>query len=389
MENLTTSRETLKNTQAQLVQSEKLSAIGEFVAGVAHELNNPLTGVIGFSQMLQESGISERQQGFLDRIVGSAERCHKIVQSLLSFSRRRQPERKIISLNELVQTTVELSKYETKAASIDVTMNLAPDIPLIAADPAQIQQVFVNILNNARHAIQEKGQPGSIQVTTKLVGGKARIEFRDNGRGIPKEHLDKIFNPFFTTKPVGEGTGLGLSLSYGIIHEHGGTIAAESVAGKGAIFTIDLPLSSSAHTSPVPSAPERAAISNPPNGSRKILVIDDEENILELIQEVLTTTGHQVELATTGNAALQLVRDRDYDLIICDWKIPGLNGKQIYAELQKMDPAKARKFLFVTGNVLSPETEQFLRTERTPYLLKPFSVTQLRKTVENLLRAGS
>jgi two-component system NtrC family sensor kinase len=339
--------------------------------------------------MLQESGISERQQNFLDRIVGSAQRCQKIVQSLLSFSRRRQPERKIVSLNELIQTTVELSRYELKAINIEITMNLSPDIPPVSVDPAQIQQVFVNILNNGAHAIQEKGKSGgNIRITTKLVAGKARIEFADNGCGIPKEHLDKIFNPFFTTKPVGEGTGLGLSLTYGIIHEHGGTIVAESVAGQGATFTIDLPVTHSTQTSAVPPLPERAAISNQPNGSRKILVIDDEENILELIQEVLTTTGHRVELATTGSAALQLVRNGDYDLIICDWKIPGMNGKEIYAELQKIDPAKARKFLFVTGNVLSPETEQFLRVERAPYLLKPFSVTQLRKTVETLLNAS-
>jgi two-component system, NtrC family, sensor kinase len=377
---------TLKNTQAQLIQTEKLSAIGEFVAGVAHELNNPLTGVIGFSHMLQESGISERQQGFVNRIIGSAERCHKIVQSLLSFSRRHRPERKWVTINSLMEGVLEILKYELASGNIEVITELSPLIPALPVDPHQIQQVFLNILQNARQAIDNQQAKGRIRISTELAGDKVRITVQDNGIGISEEHLKDIFNPFFTTKPVGEGTGLGLSLSYGIIHEHGGSIRVQSHEGEGATFTIELPVISKAPEAGTQKHSDAATSTTTQSTLRKkVLVIDDEEVILELTREALASRGYHVDIAFDGETAIRHLEEDHYDVIVCDWKIPGMGGQRIYERVREINPEAVRHFVFITGDVLSQGTDQFLRKEGKMCLLKPFSVDQLRQTIDQLL----
>lgn len=377
----------LKSTQDQLVQTEKLSAIGKFVAGVAHELNNPLTGVIGFSEMLQDTGINEHQQNYLNRIIDSAERCHKIVQSLLSFSRVRRPERTSVNINQLIEATVEIFKYELPVSNIEVTSDFASNLPALLIDPHQIQLVFLNILNNARQAIESQQTSGAIHITTELVEGHVRISFRDNGPGIPNENLSQIFDPFFTTKSVGEGTGLGLSLSYGIIREHDGTITAKNNKDKGVTFIIDL------HVVSVKDKQEAVkllpAVPKIERGSaNKILVIDDEENILELIKEALAVYGYNVETVCDGETALRAVKNHSYDLIICDWKIPGISGQSIYERLREMNPQALERFFFITGDILGENAEKFLRVEKKICLFKPFSIEQFRTTVQEVLHSN-
>src|SRR5258708_26929903 len=248
-ENIKTSREelektveTLKSTQNQLIQSEKLSGIGEFVAGVAHELNNPLTSVMGFAELLQQMDMPEQSRRYLDVIFKSAKRCQKIVQSLLSFARRHAPERKVLCVNEIVESAVEILQYQMRTTNIEVSTRLDRALPLTDIDPHQMQQVFLNIINNARQAMEGQQAKGLLRITTESADGCVRINFQDNGPGIPPENLKKIFNPFFTTKEVGKGTGLGLSLCYGIVSEHGGTITPQSAPGEGATFVIELPI---------------------------------------------------------------------------------------------------------------------------------------------------
>jgi two-component system NtrC family sensor kinase len=390
-ENLTASRteiqetlKTLKDTQEQLIQTEKLSAMGEFVAGVAHELNNPLTGVIGFSQMLHESGIDERQQTYLDRIIGSAERCRKIVQGLLTFSRRHRPERRSVNIHELLDSALEILKYELLTSNIEVTTDFCNEIPLIPADPHQIQQVFLNVLNNAKQALEHAERKGTIHITTRLVNHSIRIQFQDNGPGISAQDLKNIFNPFFTTKRVGEGTGLGLSLSYGIIREHGGSITAESQSGSGALFTVDLPVTGITDSS-IERVESTEGVSSSKSGKgKKVLVIDDEESILELIQEILLDRRYRVDTAVDENSALKLLNQTQYDLVICDWKIPGSSGQSIYEHLRDSMPHTVRNFLFITGDVLGQKAEQFLQEEGKMCLLKPFSVSEFRHTIEKI-----
>ncbi|MCI0603801.1 ATP-binding protein [bacterium] len=392
-ENLKTSQsevqqamQSLKDTQAQLIQTEKLSAMGKFVAGIAHELNNPLTGVIGFSQMLQESGISEKQENLLIRIVGSAERCRKIVQSLLSFSRRYRPERKPVDVNELLESALEILNHELTTSNLQVLSNLSRDLPEIMMDPHQIRQVFLNIISNTIQATEENQDGGKLQISTQLMKDQVRIRFQDNGVGISPEDLPNIFNPFFTTKPVGSGTGLGLSLAYGIVREHGGSITAESEPGQGATFTIELPAVQIGKQTEDFPAPEPQELSQTlPSAQKKILVIDDEESILELIREALATRGFKVDTAGDGDSALELAGNNFYDLVVCDWKIPGKGGQKIYEQLRQIKPQAVERFLFITGDVLSQNAEQFLRNEAKICLLKPFSVDEFRSTIEKML----
>ena len=226
--------ETLKTTQGQLIQSEKLSAVGEFIAGVAHELNNPLATVMGFSEILKDAPVDPKYQRHLQMIFKSAERCQKIVQSLLTFARRRQPERKLISINKIITDVLEIVSYQLRTNNIEAKSELGTDLPCVVGDEHQIQQVILNLINNARQAIEAHQPSGKLTISTQSFGQTVRILVSDNGPGIAPENVSKIFNPFFTTKGVGKGTGLGLSLCYGLIQEHGGTITVASELGAGA-----------------------------------------------------------------------------------------------------------------------------------------------------------
>jgi len=378
--------QTVKATQSQLIQSEKLSAVGQFVAGVAHELNNPLTAVIGFSEILQGTETSEKNRGYLDRIAKSAHRCHKIVSSLLSFARQHPPERRLVSLQTLADDVLELLAYELRTSNITVVKDYAPDLPKTMADAHQLEQVFVNILGNARQAIEPFQREGRIIVRTRAAHGRVTIEFADNGPGIRPEHLARIFDPFFTTKPVGKGTGLGLSLVYGIIQEHGGNITARSELGHGATFAIELPVATQAPEPPALRSASASPFAAPAvaTASRTVLVIDDEEWILDLAAELLRRDGYEVETAIGGERALELLGRNKFDLIVSDWKMPGLNGVRLHEHLRATDPVAARRVLFMTGDVVSDTFQNFLRDHRLACLSKPFAIGEFRAAVARM-----
>ncbi|HUR44651.1 MAG TPA: ATP-binding protein [Candidatus Saccharimonadales bacterium] len=375
---------TLKTTQAQLVQSEKLSAIGEFVAGVTHELNNPLTSVIGFAELLQQTPVDSRSRRFLELIVDGAHRCHKIVQSLLSFARQHKPERKLVCIQELVQSAINILQYQMRTSNIEVSTDFAPDLPQVMADSHQIQQVFLNLINNARQAIEACRPKGAICITAVLADGTIRVSFKDDGPGISEENLKKIFNPFFTTKEVGKGTGLGLSLSYGLIQEHGGSIEVQSKPGEGATFIVELPVATQSElsASAAESACHRPVILN--GNNKRVLLVDDEEAILDLLRDALGQNGYELEVARDGEAALQNLRRRKYDLTICDWKMPGMNGRQLYEKLHATDPEAASRFLFMTGDVVSESTQEFFRKHKATCLEKPFSMEAFKRAVSSM-----
>jgi len=394
-ENLKTSREELeqtverlKTTQAQLVQSEKLSGIGEFVAGVAHELNNPLTTVMGFSELLKQADAKPEHERFLDMIHKSALRCQKIVQNLLSFARRHPPERKLSNLNELLTGAVEFLQYQLRTSNIEVTTQLSPDLPKALVDPHQIQQVFLNIINNARQAIEAHQPTGMIRISTELCGRFARILFKDNGPGISEANLSKVFDPFFTTKEAGKGTGLGLSLCYGIIKEHGGSVTVHSPAGQGATFVIELPLAHDAEaTAPSLEAPRRDPRRAKEGQGKRVLVVDDEESILQMVRETLAQNGFEVDIARDGETALHQLEQRPYDLALCDWKMPGINGRQVYERVAATNPGLAERIIFITGDVVSDTTQKFLAERKKVCLSKPFSLTEFRAAIDQALTA--
>jgi len=392
-ENIKTSREelektveTLKTTQNQLIQSEKLSGIGEFVAGVAHELNNPLTSVMGFAELLQQMDMPEQSRRYLDVIFKSAKRCQKIVQSLLSFARRHAPERKVLCVNEIVESAVEILQYQMRTSNIEVSTRLDPSLPLTDIDPHQMQQVFLNIINNARQAMEGHQAKGLLRITTESADGCVRITFQDNGPGIPSENLKKIFNPFFTTKEVGKGTGLGLSLCYGIVSEHGGTITPQSAPGEGAAFVIELPVAKASV-----GAVEKQATGTVPAQAmddgvgKRVLVIDDEDSILQMIREALTLHGYKVDVARDGESALRRLGQYHYDLALCDWKMPGLNGQQIYERLEVADPEMSQRVIFITGDVVNEKTQEFLRARHKVCLSKPFTLGDFRSAIDQVI----
>ena len=378
--------ETLKTTQSQLIQSEKLSAVGEFVAGVAHELNNPLAAVMGFSEMLKNAEVGEKNRRHVELIYKSAERCQKIVQSLLSFARRQAPERKPVQVNKLTEDVLEMVAYPLRTSNVKVISHFSPKLPMVLADGHQIQQVILNVINNARQAIEAHQNSGRITVTTHHDSGKVRISIHDNGPGIKPENLRRIFDPFFTTKEVGKGTGLGLSLCYGIIHEHGGHISATSEPGHGATFTIELPalnhdtdFEKKQFIGESPSTDRREGL------GKKILAVDDEEALLHMIKEELTQHSYEVTTVPNGETALRAMREKKFDLIVCDLKMPGINGRQVYERLREESPETCRRMIFVTGDIVGDQLRTFLEKEKRPCIAKPFALSELRNTIKTTL----
>lgn len=388
-EQLETTVDTLKSTQAQLIQSEKLSGIGGFIAGVAHELNNPLTSVMGFAELLEKSDIGPTYKRHIEIIHKSAQRCHKIVQALLSFARRRAPERKVVSLNGLVESVHEMLQYQLRTSNVELTLKLDPNLPQTMVDPHQLQQVLVNLVNNARQAIELYQPKGWIRITTASKGDRIQVIVQDSGPGIPEENLSKIFDPFFTTKEVGKGTGLGLSLCYGIINEHGGTITPRSRPGEGATFTIELPIAQNiaeaAIENPVPAIDTSLVREGT---GKKVLVIDDEEAILQMVREALTPRGYEVDTASDGESGLERARERSYDVALCDWKMPGLNGEQVYERLRSINPALSSRIIFITGDVVSERTQKFLEQQNKICLPKPFTISEFRAAIKKVLSAA-
>jgi len=385
--------ETLKATQAQLIQSEKLSAVGQFVAGVAHELNNPLTSVIGFSDLLSQTETNEKIRPHLELIAKSAHRCHKIVQSLLSFARQTAPERRLVQLGAVVDDVLEIMAYDLRTSNVKIVREFAEGLPPIMGDPHQLQQVFVNILGNARQALEPFRRDGQIVIRARVAEGMVRLEFQDNGPGIRPENLSRIFDPFFTTKPVGKGTGLGLSLSYGLIQEHGGKIRVESKPGDGATFIIELPIATapSALVGGAPTARSRAIRAALAAGvaGKSVLIVEDEEWIITLTEELLRHEGYHVVSATNGEKALEAMHRLKFDVIVSDWKMPGMNGIQFYEHLLQHDPAAAARTIFMTGDVINSTFEDFLRRHGKGCLTKPFAIEEFREAVANVAGPGA
>jgi PAS domain S-box-containing protein len=382
--------EALAAAQTRLVQSEKLAAIGELVAGVAHELNNPLGAVMLYAQLLQQKGAAPAMQRDLDRIVEQAQRASNIVQSLLDFARQRAPVRKPVQTEELVHNSLALIRYELTTHNVTSQVEVVGDIPATMADPHQIQQVLVNLFNNAYQAMSKAHGGGTLVVTLShgpsLYLGEpgatpvVRVAIADSGPGIDPGLLARIFDPFFTTKEPGDGTGLGLSVAHGIVSEHKGAIWAESETGQGSTFFVELPL-----LAPPEPLQVEALLQPSPAPPARLLVIDDEPAVRETLARVLEDSGYQVDTVADGSAALERLRLRAYDLILCDMRMPGLSGPAFYEAVLAYDPAVAARILFSTGDVVSAATRKFLDTYAVPVLAKPFTIEMLLQAVEERL----
>jgi two-component system NtrC family sensor kinase len=368
-----------KRLRQQLLQSEKMIAVGQLVAGVAHEINNPLTGVMGYSQLLLARDIDDQAKKDAEGIYREAERATRIVRHLLSFARMHQPERRPVDINATLRESVELKAYELRVNNILLETDLDAGLPMTNADPHQLQQVFLNLITNAEQAMLEDRGSGLLKISTQLAGDKIRIVFADNGPGIPAGMRDRVFDPFFTTKDVGKGTGLGLSVCYGVAEDHGGSVWAEPTQDRGATIIMELPVVAAG---PVQEEQEKHDIRKQLG---KILLVDDEAAIRQVLTETLRQAGHDVETARNGEVALRMLKQKHYDCIVSDVKMPGMDGPALHRAVQKIDPVVAGSFIFISGDTVSPETSSYLEHVDNPRLAKPFNMKDLEKTLQSML----
>jgi signal transduction histidine kinase/ActR/RegA family two-component response regulator/putative methionine-R-sulfoxide reductase with GAF domain len=372
----------LQQAQAKLVQSEKLAAIGQLVSGVAHELNNPLTSIIGYAQILQSTDLPATTKADLNRIVEQAQRSARIVQNLLTFGRQHKPERRPVDVNQLIEDTLDLVSYQFKMDQVLVERHLSENIPLTMADPHQLQQVWLNLIQNAQQAMYDSHGGGVLRIQTVINHeGKIRVEFCDNGPGIAPDVMEKIFDPFFTTKPVGKGTGLGLSICYGIVQEHQGQIWGENNVQGGVTFVVELPV----QEDDTWASYVKELLKPEASRSAKILVVDDEYTILELVDRLLTRQGYEVETAEDGTEAVEQIVQNDYDVILLDMLMPQKGGIATYREIVERRPELASRIIFATGDLATEDTRDFLEETRAGYIAKPFDLGELTRAIQAML----
>jgi signal transduction histidine kinase/CheY-like chemotaxis protein len=373
-----------RQIQSKLLQTEKMAAVGQLVSGIAHELNNPLTSIMGYGQLLLAHGLNPVQFSEASKVFHEAERARRIVKNLLYFARENEPERTRVNLNEIVERTLALRSYELRVEDILIECTLAPDLPETMADPYQMQQVILNLLVNAEQSLLHGRGKGKVQIRTRRTeANRIVVEVSDDGPGIPREIVSRIFDPFFTTKPAGLGTGLGLSIVYGIVKQHDGEVTAENQSAGGARFTVELPVVEVPAASDETIEREFSVAASAPRS--KVLVVEDEPTVAQLIVDVLREEGHQVEAVLDSQKGLIRLSRSHYDLIICDLRMPRLDGPAFYEALVRSGSSARDRLIFVTGDTLAPRTMKFLQNVKVTYLAKPFLVEELKLAVNRRL----
>jgi len=374
----------LARQQAARIQHDKLADMGTLLAGVAHELNNPLTVVSGYSSLLRQTLGDGPARERLDRIAAAAERCVRIVRNFLALARQHPPERQKVDANRVVREAAELLAYPLRVDNVEVRLELAEDLPTLWADPHQLHQVVVNLITNAHQAMHGSTSARRLTLRTQVRAEHSRvsIEVIDTGGGIPPEVLGRIFEPFFTTKPVGQGTGLGLPLCLGIVEGHGGTLRVDSKVGEGTTLTIELPVVAAPTADAMqPPAAHRALLPG-----RRVLVVDDEPDVAGVLVDLLRAEHEQVETVTDGRAALEKIEQAAYDLILCDVRMPGLDGPELYRALRLLHPELLPRFVFLTGDTLNPESREFVQQTGAPCISKPFDFDEVYRVIGRALQ---
>lgn len=362
-----------RQLEAQVRQGEKLAALGQLVAGAAHELNNPLAVVLGMSQLLLRNPLAAELIDDIRDIEVAAQRAKHIVNQMLTFARAQQDVRGPVDLALLIDRVLLNLRRSIQINEIRVDTRIQPDLPSLWGDAYQIEQVLDNLLHNAIQALSEYRSPmRKITINASATETHIRLSIADTGPGITRQDLPKIFDPFFTTKEVGHGIGLGLSLVYGIINKHDGTIKAESTPGNGATFLIELPIGhkiSQQQAAPTKSSPKHSSI----------LVVEDETDVRMILERALTQHGYDVDAVDSAEAALRQTSIKRYDLVISDLRMPGMNGNELFDRVHVVQPQL--RWVFITGDTMSSTSEAFLKQSGVPFLAKPFTLEELWEAV--------
>ena len=368
----------MHDTQAQLVQAAKMSAVGQLVSGVAHELNNPLSVVIGYGQLLLEREMPPAMKRPVELIVAQGERLSKIVRNLLYLARERPLERAAVDLRQVVEQALALRLTQLTLSKIAVVTDFQADVPLTSADAQQLEQLFLNLLLNAEQAVLDGKEQGQITLRTRLRPDGAAIlaQVIDDGPGIPPESLSRVFEPFYTTRATGGASGLGLSVAYGIAQEHGGRLGVESEPGR-TTFTLELPVVTPPPR-PAPTAPREVS------GAGKVaLLVEAAVDVLDLIETLLGERGWRVDVAASGGAAVARLRERTYDLIVADMRMP----EDLYRSALAERAEYGRRFIFLTGENAGERAWSFLDGTDVPVVEKPFQPRAFEAAVSRVVGA--
>lgn len=360
-----------RQRQVQVMEASRLVSIGELVAGAAHEINNPLAAVMGFSQLVLRRDLEPEVRTDVERILSEATRASQIVANLQSFARRGEPRGERFDLAEIVLRVLDLRTYELQLDNIEVVTDFKIASATMLGDQQQIEQVVLNITANAAHFMKEANGGGTLTVSLEGEGPNVRLRIADDGPGISPDHLPLVFDPFFTTKEVGTGTGLGLSVCYGIITGHGGAISVDSKPGEGAAFTIELEAETTAisRTTASPESPEVV--------EQRVLVVDDEPAVVDLVSRILSDFGFSVTTASNGQDVINQMELDSFDIVILDYRMPAVGGVQLFDHIESISPDLATKVLFMTGDSYGPAVEDTVRRSGNPVLNKPFSLEDL------------
>ncbi len=362
----------------RLVQSEKMNLVGQTLAGVAHELNNPLAALVGYADLLKHAAVPEAIARPVQQMREQAIRATRIVRNLLNFARRRNPQRVAVQVNDLVCGTVELFAYEARMHEVTLDMDLDPALPTLLADPTALQQVLVNLVQNAIHALAHSPRkPRKVTIAAHVAGEGIVVSVSDNGSGVPAALAARIFEPFFTTKGDGHGTGLGLAVSRAVAREHGGELSLDPERRDGASFVLRLPLKQAS----LPLSDAGATDGEEARLPTSVLVVDDEASVREALVAQIGHLGSRVESAGDAQEAQRMLALGRYDAVLLDVRMPGASGLDLHNTLLTRNPEQARRVVFMTGDCVNDDVLTHLRRTGNPYLEKPFTFDELRKAL--------
>ncbi len=372
--------------EEQLRQAQKLSTVGHMVCSIAHELCNPLAVVNGYAEILLEKDLDASVRAQLEKVKYEANRASKLVRNFLTYSHQRPVKREPMNLNTAVDRALEILALEIRDACAETVRHLDARLPKAIADVDQVQQILVNLVHNSLQAIGNPSRTPRLAFTTYALDEKVVLKIEDNGPGIPKEIVGKIFEPYFTTKPAGVGTGLGLSIAHNIMTEHNGRIYYTPSHTGGAGFVLEFPRAAQEQTEIETIAPPTRPKKPAPNNGRRILILDDQDTIAELLAEMVRLLGHNAVSESDPQRALERVEDEEFDVILSDYRMPGMNGQEFYRAAIAIRPSVEGRIIFLTGDLMNEDTQEFLKDSGAPYLRKPFHMEKVEAAIVRVLK---